>query len=64
MKKVVAKKLDTSAVISNLAIVCAVVVVSLPLLLGNQLGEIASKVANEGASLIQELGDSFLGLFT
>ena len=63
MKKVVAKKLDTSALISNLAIVSAVVVVSLPLMLGDQLGEVASKVANGGANMIQELANSFLGLF-
>jgi hypothetical protein len=64
MKKVAAKKLDMSAVISNLAVLSAVVLVSLPLLLGDQLGVVASKVANEGTIMIQELADSLLGLLS
>lgn len=63
MKKVGVNKLDMSAVISNLAVLSAVVVASLPLLLGDQLVVVASKVANEGSILVQDLANSFLGLF-
>jgi hypothetical protein len=63
MKKVAVKKLDISAVISNLAVLSAAVVASLPMLLGDQLVVVASKVAREGASLIQEFANSFLMLF-
>jgi len=64
MKKVAEKKLEISAGISNLAVFSAVIVASLPLLLGDQLVVVASKVANEGASLIQDLANSILGLFS
>lgn len=64
MKKVAAKKLDISAGVSNLAVLSAVVVASLPLLLGDQLVVVATKVATEGAFLIQELANSFLRLFS
>lgn len=63
MKKVAVKKFDMSAAVSNLAIFTAVVVVSLPLLLGDQLGIVVSNVAYEGSSLIQDLANSFVGLF-
>lgn len=63
MKKVVAKKLDVSAVISNLAVFSAAIVVSLPLLLGDQLVVVASRVANGGASIIQDMANSVLALF-
>ena len=62
MKKVAVKKLEISAVISNLAVLSSAVVAFLPLLLGDQLGGVASKVAMEGAIVIQELGNSFLML--
>ena len=64
MKKVAVKKFDMSAAVSNLAIFSAVVVVSLPLLLGDQLGVVVSNVAYEGSSLIQDLANSFVGLFS
>jgi hypothetical protein len=64
MKKVAVKKLDISAAISNLAVVSAVVVVSLPLLLGDQLVVVASKVANEGAILIEGFANSVLRFFS
>ena len=64
MKKVAVKKFDMSAAVSNLAIFTAVVVVSLPLLLGDQLGVVVSNVAYEGSSLIQDLANSFVGLFS
>jgi hypothetical protein len=64
MKKVAVKKFDMSAAVSNLAIFTAVVVVSLPLLLGDQLGIVVSNVAYEGSSLIQDLANSFVGLFS
>ena len=64
MKKVAVKKFDMSAAVSNLAIFSAVVVVSLPLLLGDQLAVVVSNVAYEGSSLIQDLANSFVGLFS
>ena len=65
MKKVVAKKLDISTGVSNLAVFSAVVVVSLPLILGDQLTEVLSNVARQGASVIEGFANSvlmFLGL--
>jgi len=64
MKKVAVKKLDISAGISNLAVLSAVVVVSLPLLLGDQLGVVLSKFATQGAGVIEEFGNFFLRLFS
>ena len=64
MKKVAVKKFDMSATVSNLAIFTAVVVVSLPLLLGDQLSIVVSNVAYEGSNLIQDLANSFVGLFS
>ena len=62
MKKVAVKKLDISVVISNLAVLSSAVMASLPFLLGDQLVVVASKVAREGASVIQGLADSVLML--
>jgi hypothetical protein len=62
MKNVAVKKLDISDVVSNLAVLCAAVVVSLPLLLGDQLVVVVSKFVNEGAFMIQDLANSFLML--
>lgn len=64
MKKVAVKKFDMSAAVSNLAIFTAAVVASLPLLLGDQLGVFASKIAYEGSTLIQDLANSFVGMFS
>ncbi len=64
MKKVAVKKLDISAAISNLAVLSAVVVASLPLLLGDQLVVVASKVATESASVIQGFANSLLMLLS
>lgn len=64
MKKVAVKKLDISAVISNLAVLSSAVMASLPFLLGDQLVVVASKVAREGASLIQGFTNSVLMLLT
>ena len=64
MKKVAVKKLDISAGVSNLAVVLSAVVASLPLLLGDQLVEVASRIATEGASVIQDFADSFLMLLS
>ena len=60
MKKVAVKKLDVSSAISNLAILSAAVVVSLPLLLGDKLTEVLSKVAREGAIVIEGSANSVL----
>jgi hypothetical protein len=62
MKKVAVKKLDASAVISTLAVILSAVVASLPLLLGDQLLVVASKIATEGTSVIQEFTTSLLML--
>ncbi len=64
MKKVAVKKLDISAAVSNLAVVLSAVVASLPLLLGDQLVEVASRIVTEGASVIQDFADSFLMLLS
>ena len=64
MKKVAAKKLEISEAVSHLAVLSAVVVVSLPLLLGDQLPVVASKLLNEGASTIEAFANSFLRLFS
>jgi hypothetical protein len=64
MKKVAVKKLDISAAISTLAVLLSAVVASLPLLLGDQLVVVASRVATEGTIMIQELGNSLMGLFS
>jgi hypothetical protein len=64
MKKVAAKKLEISDAVSNLAIFSAVVVVSLPLLLGDQLTEVLSKLAREGAITIEGFANSVLRLFS
>ena len=64
MKKVAVKKLDISAVISNLVVLSAVVVASIPLLLGDKLVEVASNVAREGASVIHGFANSILLLLS
>jgi hypothetical protein len=65
MKKVAVKKLEISEAVSHLAVISAVVVVSLPLLLGDQLPEVLSKVARDCAGMIEGFANSvliFLGL--
>ena len=64
MKKVAVKKLDVSALISNLVIVFSVAVASVPLLLGDQIVEVASNVAREGATVVQGFADSLLTLIS
>ena len=64
MKKVAVKKLDISAVISNLVVLSSVVVASVPSLLGDKLPEVASNVAREGASVIQGFANSLLLLLS
>jgi hypothetical protein len=60
MKKVAVKKLDVSDVISNLTILSSAVVASLPLLLGDQLVIVASRIANVGSIVIQEWANTLL----
>jgi len=62
MKKVAVKKLDASAVISNLAVLTSAAVAALPLFLGDQLVVVASNIATEGTSLIQGFANSLLML--
>ena len=64
MKKVAVKKMDISALISNLVIVFSVAVASVPLLLGDQIVEVASNVAREGATVVEGLADSLLTLIS
>ena len=63
MKKVAAKKLEISEAVSHLAVLSAVVVVSLPLLLGDQLTEVLSNLARQGASSIEGFAYSVLMFF-
>lgn len=60
MKKVAVKKLDVSGAISNLAILSAAVVASLPMLLGDKLVVVASRIASMGSSAIQGWANSLL----
>ena len=64
MKKVAVKKLDISALISNLVILFAVVVACVPLLLGDHIVEVASNVAREGATVVEGFANSLLTLFS
>ena len=60
MKKVAVKKLEISEAVSNLAILSAVGVASLPLLLGDKLPEVLSNVARQGASAVEGFANSVL----
>lgn len=64
MKKVDVKKLDVSGVISNLAVLSAAVVASLPLLLGDKLAVVTSRIVTEGVSLIQGCANTVLMLLS
>ncbi len=64
MKKVAVKKLDFSDAVSNLAVLSAVVVASLPLLLGDQLVVVVSNIVTEGESVIQGFADSLMKLLS
>jgi hypothetical protein len=54
MKKLAVRKPDVSPLISNLLLVSAVVVASIPVLLGDRLVLIASGVVRQGAIQLQE----------
>ena len=56
MQKV--EKIDVSALVSNLLVFSAVVVVSAALVLGDQLVLIASNVFSEGESIVMQISAS------
>ena len=58
MQKVGMERLDVSAMVSNLLVFSAVLVVSEALLLGDQLALIASNLFNEGESIVMQISAS------
>ena len=52
------ERVDFSALISNLLVFSAVVVVSTALLMGDQLVLLASNVFDEGASVVRDISTS------
>lgn len=58
MQKVGMERLDVSAMVSNLLVFSAVLVVSAALLLGDQLALIASNLFNEGESIVMQISAS------
>jgi hypothetical protein len=58
MQKVSMEKLDVSAVVSNLLVFSAVVVVAAALVLGDQLPLIASNLFTEGESIVMQISAS------
>jgi hypothetical protein len=64
MKKLAVPKPDVSSWISNLLLVAAVVAACAPLLLGDRLVLLASNVAGEGSTLLQELSLSLQRLLS
>jgi hypothetical protein len=64
MKNLAVNKLDTSSLISNLLIVCAVVAASAPVFLGDQLVVIASEVVRQSTIGIESLSLSLQRLLS
>ena len=58
MQKVGIEKVDVSAMVSNLLVFSAVLVVSAALMLGDQLGLIASNLFTEGESIVIQISAS------
>jgi hypothetical protein len=58
MKNLAVNKLDTSSLISNLLVVCAIVAASAPVILGDQLVVIASEVVRQSTVGIESLSIS------
>ena len=52
------ERVDVSALVSNLLVFSAVVVVSLALVMGDQLVLIASNIFDEGASIVLDISTS------
>ena len=64
MKNVATRSLDTSSLLSNLLIVCAVLMAVAPMILGDRLVLIVSAVFTQGGLLIQTLGTFLQRLFS
>ena len=58
MQKVRMEKLDVSAMVSNLLVFSAVMVVAAAVVLGDQLALIASNVFSEGESIVMQISAS------
>ena len=58
MQKVGMQRVDVSAMVSNLLVFSAVLVVSAALMLGDQLALIASNLFNEGESIVMQISAS------
>jgi len=54
MKNVATRSLDTSSLLSNLLIVCAVLMAMAPIVLGDRLVLIVSAVFTQGGLLLQD----------
>jgi hypothetical protein len=55
MKNVVTRKLDTTSLLSNLLLLCAVLMAIAPIILGDRLVLIVSAVFTQGGLLLQDL---------
>ena len=58
MQKVGMEKVDVSAMVSNLLVFSAVVVVAVAWVLGDQLALIASNLLTEGESIVMQISAS------
>jgi hypothetical protein len=56
MKNVVTRKLDTTSLLSNLLLLCTVLMAIAPIILGDRLVLIVSAVFTQGGLLLQDLG--------
>lgn len=55
MKNVVTRKLDTTSLLSNLLLLCTVLMAIAPIILGDRLVLIVSAVFTQGGLLLQDL---------
>jgi hypothetical protein len=58
MQKVSIEKVDASALVSNLLVFSAVIVVAAAVVLGDQLALIASNLFSEGESIVMQISAS------
>lgn len=58
MEKVSTEKVDVSAVVSNMLVFSAVIVVAAALVLGDQLALIASNLLSEGEIIVMQISTS------
>ncbi len=52
------ERVDVSAIVSNMLVFSAVVVVAAALVLGDQLALVASNLFNEGSSIVMQISTS------